>query len=163
MKRFIIPASLVVIAVIGFFLCAAAWAQGVLPVTAPQTQQQWWQALLLALATAAVPVVAAMLVDLIKVLAKKFRLQIDATKLDKIAEFALGYVEQKIVRVAKLEGNPTPAAAAMAKAVELAITKAKEVGYPEQTEAWWTAFLESKLGAGGTPAGEPPAPVKPAA
>jgi hypothetical protein len=99
-----------------------------------------------------------MLVDLIKVLAKKYRLQIDAAKLDKIAEFAIGYVEQKIVRVAKAEGKPTPAAEAMAKAVELATAKAKELGYPEQTEKWWAEILESKLGGGGTPAGEPPSP-----
>jgi hypothetical protein len=138
---------------------AAAAPVVIAPVT-PYQQQQWWQALLFGIVMAVIPIVAAMLVDLLKVLAKKYKIQVADAKLDKAAEFAIGWVEQKIVHAAKLGGKPTPADEAITKAIELAMAKAKETGATEHVESWWKDFIESKLGGGGTPAGEPPAPTK---
>lgn len=115
---------------------------------APLAQQVWWQYLVQNLMQLGFFVVSTMLSILISVLAKKYKLEGVADRVQELSFKAIHFAEQKALSAAKLNpGAPlTPSAEKMKMAVEFAVGMAKSYKVPELAEAEWEKILESAIG-----------------
>lgn len=90
-------------------------------------------------------VLSAMIIILLNVVLKKWKLENLQKELTGIALVVLGAVEQKASASYKVTGERTPGQAKLEAAVQKAMENAKAAGLPEKTKQWWEDFLEHHL------------------
>lgn len=121
------------------------------PVTAPAVinviaEPPWWKLLLrhgLELIFAIVGLLAA---GFISVLLKKYGFSSYNEKVEDVLDKAIGFAEQKALKLAKLDGTIPSGTNKMEMAVNFAVAMAKEYKLPEKSRDWWEDRVEAWLG-----------------